>query len=226
MEILLIPPHADDSIRWARHDFVRLNKLLICFRSGFSALMAIHTLIVVHRDSSSMTSKSIVLSKKKLAVDPSQQVRKLLNPIKSFKPNENFNFSAVGPVTDAPLDLALKCDTGECQLPYCYCSKDGTSIPKDLSAEDVSWKLILSSFFKDENFFSLPPKQIQREMFQSYDNLRGKVVCRKFSALCFKFKRQVFMQNIQKLDNNEKLLISPTVILLLEFFHAAHDISF
>lgn len=45
---------------------------------------------------------------------------------------------AVSPVTEAPLDLALRCDLSECELPYCYCSKDGTNIPRDLSAEDVS----------------------------------------------------------------------------------------
>lgn len=45
---------------------------------------------------------------------------------------------AVSPITEAPLDLALRCDLSECELPYCYCSKDGTNIPRDLSAEDVS----------------------------------------------------------------------------------------
>lgn len=47
-------------------------------------------------------------------------------------------FSAVAPITEAPLDLAQRCDLSECQLPYCFCSKDGTNIPKDLSAEEVS----------------------------------------------------------------------------------------
>lgn len=47
-------------------------------------------------------------------------------------------FLAVAPITEAPLDLAQRCDLSECELPYCYCSKDGTNIPKDLNAEDVS----------------------------------------------------------------------------------------
>lgn len=42
-------------------------------------------------------------------------------------------------MTEAPLDLAHRCDLSECELPYCYCSKDGTNIPRDLNAEDVSW---------------------------------------------------------------------------------------
>ncbi|KOB68649.1 Chitin deacetylase 4, partial [Operophtera brumata] len=32
--------------------------------------------------------------------------------------------SAPAPITETPLDLATKCDTAECQLPYCFCSKD------------------------------------------------------------------------------------------------------
>ncbi|KOB67393.1 Chitin deacetylase 4 [Operophtera brumata] len=34
------------------------------------------------------------------------------------------------PITETPLDLATKCDTAECQLPYCFCSKD----------ESIQWK--------------------------------------------------------------------------------------
>ncbi|CAO1383423.1 unnamed protein product [Diamesa tonsa] len=52
--------------------------------------------------------------------------------------------STVAPVTDAPLDLAQKCDPAECVLPYCYCSKDGTSIPKDLSAEEIPQMILLT----------------------------------------------------------------------------------
>jgi hypothetical protein len=47
-------------------------------------------------------------------------------------------FTAVSPITEAPIDNAQRCDLSECQLPYCYCSKDGTNIPNSLSAEDVS----------------------------------------------------------------------------------------
>lgn len=50
------------------------------------------------------------------------------------------SFLAIAPITETPLDLAQRCDLSECQLPYCFCSKDGTNIPKDLSAEDVSAK--------------------------------------------------------------------------------------
>lgn len=51
-------------------------------------------------------------------------------------------FAAIAPITETPLDLAQRCDTGECLLPYCFCSKDGTNIPKDLPADDVSWKAL------------------------------------------------------------------------------------
>lgn len=45
---------------------------------------------------------------------------------------------APAPITEAPTDLAKKCDPAECALPYCFCSKDGTIIPGGLEAEDVS----------------------------------------------------------------------------------------
>lgn len=45
---------------------------------------------------------------------------------------------APAPITEAPTDLAKKCDPAECALPYCFCSKDGTTIPGGLEAEDVS----------------------------------------------------------------------------------------
>lgn len=47
-------------------------------------------------------------------------------------------FLAPAPVTEAPLDLAQKCDPSQCELPYCFCNKDGTRIPKGLNAEDVN----------------------------------------------------------------------------------------
>ena len=49
-----------------------------------------------------------------------------------------FLITAPAPVTDAPLDLAKKCDPSKCELPYCFCSKDGTSIPGGLERDDVS----------------------------------------------------------------------------------------
>lgn len=39
------------------------------------------------------------------------------------------------------MDLALKCDTSKCTLPYCFCSKDGTRIPGELDPLDVSCAL-------------------------------------------------------------------------------------
>lgn len=49
---------------------------------------------------------------------------------------------APAPITEAPVDLAKKCDPEECVLPYCFCSKDGTLIPGGLEAEDVSRHLL------------------------------------------------------------------------------------
>ena len=46
-------------------------------------------------------------------------------------------FAAPAPVTDPPTDLAERCDTSKCQLPYCFCSRDGTIIPGGLQPEDV-----------------------------------------------------------------------------------------
>lgn len=46
---------------------------------------------------------------------------------------------APAPVTEPPTDLAVRCDTAECQLPYCFCSKDGTLIPGGLDPEDVRY---------------------------------------------------------------------------------------
>lgn len=47
--------------------------------------------------------------------------------------------TAPATVTEAPADKAQKCNTEECQLPYCFCSKDGTQIPGGLEADKVSW---------------------------------------------------------------------------------------
>ena len=62
----------------------------------------------------------------------------------SEKSNNYVNdvFLAASPVTEAPIDNAQRCDPAECELPYCFCSKDGASIPKDLSAEEVSFMLL------------------------------------------------------------------------------------
>lgn len=52
--------------------------------------------------------------------------------------------TTAAPVTDAPLDLALKCDQSTCELPYCFCSKDGTQIPKGLNAEEIPQIVMLT----------------------------------------------------------------------------------
>ena len=52
--------------------------------------------------------------------------------------------AAPAPITEKPLDLAERCDLAKCELPYCFCSKDGTSIPGDLEPENVSsWWFVL-----------------------------------------------------------------------------------
>lgn len=48
------------------------------------------------------------------------------------------------PVTEAPTDNAQRCNLAECELPYCYCSKDGTNIPKDLNAEEIPQMILLT----------------------------------------------------------------------------------
>uniref|UniRef100_A0A1B6H8U7 Chitin-binding type-2 domain-containing protein n=1 Tax=Homalodisca liturata TaxID=320908 RepID=A0A1B6H8U7_9HEMI len=45
--------------------------------------------------------------------------------------------TTVAPSTEPPQDLAQKCDTSKCVLPYCFCSRDGTIIPGGLDPEDV-----------------------------------------------------------------------------------------
>ncbi|XP_057341564.1 chitin deacetylase 1 [Microplitis mediator] len=49
------------------------------------------------------------------------------------------------PVTETPTDLAERCDTANCQLPYCFCSRDGTLIPGGLAPEDTP-QMILMTF--------------------------------------------------------------------------------
>ncbi|XP_037935007.1 chitin deacetylase 1 [Teleopsis dalmanni] len=48
------------------------------------------------------------------------------------------------PITDAPADTAQKCNTEECRLPYCFCSKDGTQIPGGLEAEQIPQIIMLT----------------------------------------------------------------------------------
>ncbi|KAI4463980.1 chitin deacetylase-like 4 [Holotrichia oblita] len=53
--------------------------------------------------------------------------------------------STPAPITEPPADLAKKCNPAECDLPYCFCSKDGTLIPGGLEPEDVP-QMILMTF--------------------------------------------------------------------------------
>ncbi|KAG5890808.1 hypothetical protein JTB14_008249 [Gonioctena quinquepunctata] len=52
--------------------------------------------------------------------------------------------STPGPVTEVPTDLATKCDPEKCQLPYCFCSKDGTLIPGGLDPEETPQMILLT----------------------------------------------------------------------------------
>ena len=48
------------------------------------------------------------------------------------------------PITETPVDLALKCDTAKCQLPYCFCSRDGTLIPGGLEPAETPQMIMLT----------------------------------------------------------------------------------
>nr|XP_037870242.1 chitin deacetylase 1-like isoform X2 [Bombyx mori] len=48
------------------------------------------------------------------------------------------------PITEVPLDLATKCEPAECQLPYCFCSKDGTLIPGGLDPAETPQMIMLT----------------------------------------------------------------------------------
>jgi hypothetical protein len=49
-----------------------------------------------------------------------------------------------GPVTDPPIDLAVKCETNNCDLPHCFCSKDGTIIPGRLDPQKTPQMILLT----------------------------------------------------------------------------------
>nr|XP_023029804.1 uncharacterized protein LOC111517773 [Leptinotarsa decemlineata] len=51
---------------------------------------------------------------------------------------------APSPVTETPTDLATKCDPAKCQLPYCFCSKDGTIVPGNLDPEEIPQMIVLT----------------------------------------------------------------------------------
>ncbi|XP_023346591.1 uncharacterized protein LOC111715488 [Eurytemora carolleeae] len=60
------------------------------------------------------------------------------------------NEAVCGPVTTTPApsttpppDTANTCDISACQLPYCFCSSDGTQIPGGLNKEDIPQMVML-----------------------------------------------------------------------------------
>ncbi|XP_061382748.1 chitin deacetylase 1 [Danaus plexippus] len=52
--------------------------------------------------------------------------------------------TTVAPVTEIPQDIVTNCDPSECQLPYCFCSKDGTLIPGGLDPEETPQMIMLT----------------------------------------------------------------------------------
>ncbi|XP_006617231.1 uncharacterized protein LOC102672538 [Apis dorsata] len=48
------------------------------------------------------------------------------------------------PITEPPIDLAEKCDPANCQLPYCFCSRDGTIIPGGLHPDETPQMIIMT----------------------------------------------------------------------------------
>ncbi|KYN02697.1 hypothetical protein ALC62_06497 [Cyphomyrmex costatus] len=48
------------------------------------------------------------------------------------------------PITEPPTDLAERCDTANCLLPYCFCSRDGTIIPGGLHPEETPQMIIMT----------------------------------------------------------------------------------
>ncbi|XP_011064867.1 PREDICTED: uncharacterized protein LOC105152345 [Acromyrmex echinatior] len=48
------------------------------------------------------------------------------------------------PITEPPMDLAERCDTANCLLPYCFCSRDGTIIPGGLHPEETPQMIIMT----------------------------------------------------------------------------------
>lgn len=128
--------------------------------------------------------------------------------------------SAVSPITETPLDLAERCDTGECQLPYCYCSKDGTNIPKDLSAEDVS-RTLKAKKKEAETLLKCDPQK-----FKNLSGFRAKTFhCSPFpfgihSASC------CTSSDTQQKASDKELLISPTVISRFVLLSHPRDMTF
>ncbi|XP_046650614.1 chitin deacetylase 1-like [Daphnia pulicaria] len=61
------------------------------------------------------------------------------------------NEAVCGPVATTPapivvdeVDKALKCDSAKCQLPNCFCSRDGTLIPGGLNPKEIPQMVLIS----------------------------------------------------------------------------------
>ncbi|CAH1407765.1 unnamed protein product [Nezara viridula] len=52
--------------------------------------------------------------------------------------------TTIAPSTEPPVDLAVKCEPAECQLPFCFCSRDGTIIPGRLDPEKTPQIILLT----------------------------------------------------------------------------------
>lgn len=156
---LLILSHADASIRYSGailpsefvHSRVNFSTIFQCV-DGFPYLNRCPSGLHFDDIQKFCTFKNearcgpIATSKSNNTLHSCQRWKLVLCSVNSFTSHSLYFYSpAASPVTEAPLDLAQRCDLSECQLPYCYCSKDGTNIPKDLNAEEVSGKF--SSFF-------------------------------------------------------------------------------
>ncbi|XP_063376788.1 chitin deacetylase 1 [Cydia fagiglandana] len=73
------------------------------------------------------------------------------------------------PITEAPLDLATKCEPSQCELPQCFCSKDGTLIPGGLDPEDTP-QMIMLTF---DGAVNLNNFELYKKVFNGIKNPNG-----------------------------------------------------
>jgi len=52
--------------------------------------------------------------------------------------------STPAPSTEAPIDLAVKCEPASCDLPHCHCSKDGTIIPGGIDPSKAPQMIVMT----------------------------------------------------------------------------------